>query len=43
MGCADQLMSLKWHLEAGELTPGDVVALTSTSSGMHWVCTLLEV
>jgi len=43
LGCADQLFALEHHLEAGELEPGDLVALTSTASGMHWVCTVLEV
>jgi 3-oxoacyl-[acyl-carrier-protein] synthase-3 len=43
IGCADQLFALERHLAAGELGEGDVIALTSTSSGMHWVCTLLEV
>ena len=41
VGCADQLMSLEFVSE--ELTSGDVVALTSTASGMHWLCTLLEI
>ncbi|MEU8167059.1 3-oxoacyl-ACP synthase III family protein [Micromonospora sp. NPDC049004] len=43
IGCADQLIGLERHLDSGELTDGDVVALTSTGSGMHWVCTLLRV
>ena len=43
LGCADQLFALERHLEAGELEPGDLVALTGTASGMHWVCTVLEV
>lgn len=43
LGCADQLLSLERHLADGDLNPGDVVALTSTSSGMHWTCTLLRV
>ncbi|WP_329793382.1 3-oxoacyl-[acyl-carrier-protein] synthase III C-terminal domain-containing protein [Lentzea sp. DG1S-22] len=43
VGCADQLMSLEHYLAAGELTEGDVVALTSTASGMHWLCTLLAI
>ncbi|GAA3647008.1 3-oxoacyl-[acyl-carrier-protein] synthase-3 [Lentzea atacamensis] len=41
VGCADQLMSLE--LVSDELAKGDVVALTSTASGMHWLCTLLEI
>ncbi|MEU5943051.1 3-oxoacyl-[acyl-carrier-protein] synthase III C-terminal domain-containing protein [Micromonospora sp. NPDC047548] len=43
VGCADQLIGLEHHLDHGELTDGDLVALTSTGSGMHWVCTLLRV
>lgn len=43
IGCADQLIGLERHLDSGELTTGDLVALTSTGSGMHWVCTLLRV
>ncbi|MER7753816.1 3-oxoacyl-[acyl-carrier-protein] synthase III C-terminal domain-containing protein [Kitasatospora sp. NPDC097643] len=43
IGCADQLVTLRRLLAAGELATGDVVALTSTSSGMHWICTLLQV
>ncbi|MEO6089066.1 MAG: 3-oxoacyl-[acyl-carrier-protein] synthase III C-terminal domain-containing protein [Umezawaea sp.] len=41
VGCADQLLALEHHLTTGELGDGDVVALTSTASGMHWLCTLL--
>ncbi|MEU5695022.1 3-oxoacyl-[acyl-carrier-protein] synthase III C-terminal domain-containing protein [Actinosynnema sp. NPDC020468] len=43
VGCADQLLSLEHHLAAGDLAEGDLVALTSTASGMHWLCTLLAV
>ncbi|MET7948488.1 3-oxoacyl-[acyl-carrier-protein] synthase III C-terminal domain-containing protein [Micromonospora sp. NPDC005324] len=43
VGCADQLIGLEHHLGTGDLTDGDLVALTSTGSGMHWVCTLLRV
>jgi 3-oxoacyl-[acyl-carrier-protein] synthase-3 len=43
IGCADQLFGLEQHLSAGDVSSGDVVALTSNSSGMHWACTLLEV
>jgi 3-oxoacyl-[acyl-carrier-protein] synthase-3 len=43
LGCADQLLSLERQLASGDLTSGDLVALTSTSSGMHWICTLLRV
>ncbi|MGX7829153.1 3-oxoacyl-ACP synthase III family protein [Actinokineospora sp. 24-640] len=41
VGCADQLLSLE-HYATG-LAAGDVVALTSTASGMHWLCTLLSI
>ncbi|GAA3003623.1 3-oxoacyl-ACP synthase III family protein [Streptosporangium longisporum] len=44
MGAADQLVSLRHHLEAGELVPGDLVALAGLAvPGMHWFCTLIEV
>jgi 3-oxoacyl-[acyl-carrier-protein] synthase-3 len=43
VGCADQLLTLQRLLADGELAAGDLVALTSTSSGMHWGCTLLRV
>ncbi|MEU0878070.1 3-oxoacyl-[acyl-carrier-protein] synthase III C-terminal domain-containing protein [Lentzea sp. NPDC005914] len=43
VGCADQLLALDRLLADGELADGDLVALTSTSSGMHWICTLLRV
>jgi 3-oxoacyl-[acyl-carrier-protein] synthase-3 len=43
LGCADQLLGLELHLAAGELVEGDLVALTSTGSGMHWACTLLRI
>lgn len=43
LGCADQLFCLERYLATGVLSSGDVVALTSTASGMHWLCTLLEV
>lgn len=43
LGCADQLLGLRHHLTEGELSDDDVVALTSTGSGMHWACTLLHV
>ena len=43
LGTADQLLALA-HLEAGgQLEPGQHVALTSMSSGMHWAATLLRV
>ncbi|GLY43382.1 3-oxoacyl-[acyl-carrier-protein] synthase 3 [Amycolatopsis sp. NBRC 101858] len=42
-GPADQLISLERLLSGGELVPGDVVALLSTGSGMHWACTLLRI
>lgn len=43
LGCADQIFCLERHLDGGDLGPGDIVALTSTGSGMHWVCTLLRI
>ena len=43
IGCADQLFGLERHLESGELVPGDLVALMSTGSGMHWVCAILRI
>ncbi|MGE5291016.1 MAG: 3-oxoacyl-ACP synthase III family protein [Micromonosporaceae bacterium] len=43
LGCADQIFCLERHIGSGELVPGDVAALMSTGSGMHWVCTLLRV
>jgi 3-oxoacyl-[acyl-carrier-protein] synthase-3 len=42
LGCADQIFCLQRHLSSGELLPGDLVALTSVGSGMHWACTLLR-
>ncbi|HEY0449152.1 3-oxoacyl-ACP synthase III family protein [Actinophytocola sp.] len=43
LGCADQLLGIDHLIASGELAPGDVVALTSVGSGMHWACTLLQV
>jgi 3-oxoacyl-[acyl-carrier-protein] synthase-3 len=43
LGCADQLFCLELELADGALEPGDLVALTSTGSGMHWVCAILRV
>jgi 3-oxoacyl-[acyl-carrier-protein] synthase-3 len=43
LGCADQIFGLDRLIASGELVPGDLVALTSVSSGMHWACTLLRV
>ena len=42
LGPADQLFALERHLAAGELAAADLVALTSTASGTHWMCTLLR-
>jgi len=42
-GSADQLFDLGRLVDDGELCHGDVVALMSQSSGMHWTCTLLEI
>jgi 3-oxoacyl-[acyl-carrier-protein] synthase-3 len=41
-GPADQLLGLRRLLRDGELQDGDVVALTSIGSGMHWAVTLLR-
>lgn len=43
LGTADQLFALELLLDDGSLGPGDLVALTSTGTGMHWSCTLLRV
>ncbi|NDI34985.1 3-oxoacyl-[acyl-carrier-protein] synthase III C-terminal domain-containing protein [Chengkuizengella sediminis] len=43
MGASDQLIGLKYYIETGELQNGDYVALIGIGSGMHWVCTLLQV
>ena len=43
LGAADQLFCLGRHVEAGELGPGDRVALVSMGRGMHWACTVLAV
>ncbi|SFR29113.1 3-oxoacyl-[acyl-carrier-protein] synthase-3 [Lentzea waywayandensis] len=43
LGCADQILGLSWLVERDLVAPGEVVALTSTGSGMHWTCTLIEV
>jgi 3-oxoacyl-[acyl-carrier-protein] synthase III len=43
LGCADQLLGLERQLAGGDLERGDLVALTSTGSGMHWICTLLRI
>ncbi|MET7641159.1 3-oxoacyl-[acyl-carrier-protein] synthase III C-terminal domain-containing protein [Streptomyces sp. NPDC005438] len=42
-GCADQLISLERYLALGAVRSGDVVALTATGIGMHWMCTLLRI
>lgn len=43
MGAADQLVSLGQHLERGDLSPGDIVALCGMSIGMRWCCTLVRI
>ncbi|MEU1661993.1 3-oxoacyl-[acyl-carrier-protein] synthase III C-terminal domain-containing protein [Streptomyces sparsogenes] len=44
MGAADQLICLWRHIEAAELSRGDLVALVGVAApGMHWFCTLIEV
>ncbi|ONI86893.1 3-oxoacyl-ACP synthase [Actinosynnema sp. ALI-1.44] len=40
-GAADHLLNLRSH--AGDLNPGDKVALAGMGRGMHWACTLVEV
>ncbi|MEH0927123.1 3-oxoacyl-ACP synthase III family protein [Micromonospora sp. CPCC 205558] len=42
-GAADQLLGLRRLMQAGELQSGDLVALTTLGSGMHWAVTLLRV
>lgn len=43
MGAADQLTALGLQLGRGEITPGDLVALTGTSIGMRWYCSLVRI
>jgi 3-oxoacyl-[acyl-carrier-protein] synthase III len=43
MGAADQLTTLGQRWDAGTLGPGDLVALTGTSIGMRWYCSLVRV
>ncbi|MEV4562833.1 3-oxoacyl-[acyl-carrier-protein] synthase III C-terminal domain-containing protein [Nonomuraea sp. NPDC049419] len=43
MGAADQLLALGRCWDAGELAPGDLAALTGTSIGMRWYCSLIRV
>jgi 3-oxoacyl-[acyl-carrier-protein] synthase-3 len=43
MGAADQLTSLGLMLDAGEVKAGDVVALSGTSIGMRWYCSLVRI
>jgi len=43
MGAADQLVALGIHLERGEVSPGDIVALVGTSIGMRWYCSLIQI
>ena len=43
LGAADQIFGLEKKLSSGKLGKGDVVALTSVGSGMHWTCTLLQI
>ncbi|MFD0574861.1 3-oxoacyl-ACP synthase III family protein [Dactylosporangium darangshiense] len=42
-GAADQIFCLERHLARGDLAAGDVVALMSTGSGMHWACSMLSI
>lgn len=41
-GAADHLFSLARLEEAGELVPGDLVALAANGRGMHWACAVLQ-
>lgn len=43
MGAADQLISLGLLLDEGEIKPGDVVALSGTSIGLRWYCSLVRI
>jgi 3-oxoacyl-[acyl-carrier-protein] synthase-3 len=43
LGTADQVFGLERLVADGRVAPGDLVALTSMGSGMHWACTLIEV
>jgi 3-oxoacyl-[acyl-carrier-protein] synthase-3 len=43
MGAADQLVCLGRHVAAGEVKPGDIVAMCGISIGMRWYCTLVRV
>jgi 3-oxoacyl-[acyl-carrier-protein] synthase III len=43
MGAADQLTALGTYVDRGELSDGDLVALTGISIGMRWYCTLIQV
>jgi 3-oxoacyl-[acyl-carrier-protein] synthase-3 len=43
LGAADQLAALGLMLEAGEISSGDLVALTGTSIGMRWYCSLVRI
>lgn len=43
LGAADHLFCLGRHLAAGELSPGDRVALVSMGRGTHWACSILQV
>lgn len=42
LGSADQIHAFGTLLDERRLAPGDVVALTSTGTGMHWTCTLVR-
>ncbi|MER6501071.1 3-oxoacyl-[acyl-carrier-protein] synthase III C-terminal domain-containing protein [Streptomyces sp. NPDC001455] len=41
-GAADHLFSLARTYKAGELSPGDLVALATNGRGMHWACAILQ-
>lgn len=42
-GAADHLLVLGAHVEAGEVEPGDLVALAAVGRGMHWAAAVVEV
>ena len=43
MGAVDQLATLGLRWDRGDLSPGDLAALTGTSIGMRWYCSLIRI
>jgi 3-oxoacyl-[acyl-carrier-protein] synthase-3 len=41
-GAGDHLFCLRHYAEAGELEPGDLVALAGVGRGMHWASAVIE-